>query len=175
MLMCALLVLSPGVSAQNAPQSDSTSAHVVVADLSMPTYPALALQARIAGSVTLDVTVRANGNIESVTVVSGHPILANAASDSATHTRFECKDCNEALTHYPMTYKFELGDPTSCTGVDAEGKAQYQAHDPQVTQSQGTVTIVGRPVAICDPPASIVRVRSARCLFLWRCAKRYPS
>jgi Gram-negative bacterial TonB protein C-terminal len=128
----------------------------------------------MAGSVTLDVTVRANDHIESVTVVSGHPILAKAASDSATRTRFECKDCKEALTHFAMTYKFELGDVTSCTGLDAEGNAQYQAHDPQVTQSQGTVTIVGRPAAICDPPGSIVSVRSAKCLFLRRCAKRYP-
>ena len=174
MLLCALLALSASVSAQNARQSDSTSAHVVVADLSTPTYPALALQARITGSVTLDVTVRANGDVDTVTVVSGHPILVKAASDSATHTRFECKDCNEAQTHYPMTYKFELGDPTSCTGIDAEGNAQYQVSDPHVTQSQSTVTIVGRPVAICDPPASIVRVRSAKCLFLWRCGKRYP-
>src|ERR1051326_7303765 len=114
MLLCALLALSSNVSAQNAPQSDPTSALVVVADLSAPTYPALALRARIAGSVTLDVTVRANGDVESVTVVNGHPILVKAASDSAMHTRFECKDCSEAPTHYPMTYKFELGDPTSC-------------------------------------------------------------
>ena len=174
MLLCALLVLSPRVFAQNAPQPDSTSANVVVVDLSTPTYPALALAARIAGSVTLDVTVRDDGNIESVTVVSGHPILVKAASDSAAHTRFECKDCNEGLTHYPMTYKFELGDTISCTGIDSKGNAQYQAHDPQVTQSQGIVTVVSSPAAICDPSGSIVRVRSAKCLFLWPCAKRYP-
>lgn len=173
-LLCVLLVLLFAAVGESAPQSDSLSTKVVVAKLSVPTYPAVARQARITGAVTLDVIVRSDGGLESVSVVSGHPILIRAALDSAEQTKFECKDCSAPLTHYPMTYKFELGDAIYCTGINAVGNAEYETDQPQVTQSQGIVTIVDRPVATCDPSSTVEKVRSVKCLFLWRCGKRYP-
>jgi hypothetical protein len=102
-------------------------------------------------------------------------LLNDAAKESAKETAFECKDCHEPSTSYRMTYQFELGDPLYCKGIDANGYGIYDVGpETEVSQSQGFITVRGRPYATCDPRGSIVRVRSAKCLFLWRCAKRYP-
>ena len=62
---------------------------VTVSRLSPPIYPKLALQARIATTVVLDVTVRPDGSVDSVALVSGHPMLNGAAMESAQKTKFE--------------------------------------------------------------------------------------
>jgi TonB family protein len=176
MLICILAALVLGAFAQDIPQSDSSGPKVVVSKLSPPVYPPLALQARINGAVTLDVAVGRNGSVQSVTVVSGHPILTKAAVESAQQTQFACTDCSEGLTHRLMTYRFELGETIYCSGIDANGNALYETHPGQVNQTPDGVTIVEQPVANCDPAAfSIIKVRSLKCLFLWRCSKRYPA
>jgi len=38
-----------------------------------------------------------------------------------------------------------------------------------ITQDQNHITIVTEPLYICYPPADVVKVRSAKCLFLWHC------
>src|SRR5277367_6155869 len=47
-----------------------------------PTYPPLARQARIAGTVVLRAVISKDGSIENLTLVSGHPMLAPAAIDA---------------------------------------------------------------------------------------------
>src|SRR5208282_1917846 len=118
LLLCATAVLSFGGLAQNVPQLDSADTKVFIAKLSAPGYPPLARQARITGTAKLDVTVRANGSVESVAPVSGHPILIKSALDSAQRTQFECRGCSEPTRHL-MTYIFQLGEAIYCTGIDA--------------------------------------------------------
>src|SRR5712692_11252304 len=69
--------------------------------LSDPTYPRLAQQARITGDVDLMLTIQRDGSVESAVVVSGHPMLQQAALESAQRSQFECKGCGEAVTSYP--------------------------------------------------------------------------
>lgn len=164
------VALASSVIAQNF-----SATRVVASKLSPPTYPRSALQARIAGSVELNVAVRPDGSVESVTLVSGHPMLKSAAIESAQKTEFECKDCREPSTLYHMTYKFELGDALFCKGIDANGYGIYDANtDAQVSQSEDTITVRGRPYATCDPTETIsfLKFRSAKCLYLWHCGKR---
>ncbi len=147
----------------------------MVSRLSPPIYPKLALQARIATTVLLNVTVRPDGSVESVALVSGHPMLNGAAMESEQKTEFECKNCREPSTSYHMTYKFELGDLLYCKGIDANGYGIYDASAyTEVRQSQGIITVRGRPYATCDPVEriSFVKFRSAKCLYLWPCGKR---
>jgi TonB family protein len=49
-----------------------------------PIYPALARQARIQGTVEFTVTVGADGKVQELTLVHGHPLLANAAMEAVT-------------------------------------------------------------------------------------------
>jgi TonB family protein len=53
-----------------------------------PVYPPLALQARIQGVVTLNVTVAQDGTVQDVHVVSGHPLLVNSALDAVRQWTF---------------------------------------------------------------------------------------
>jgi protein TonB len=47
-----------------------------------PTYPPLAKQARVSGEVRLRLVVGTDGAVKEVTVVSGHPLLIQAAIDA---------------------------------------------------------------------------------------------
>jgi TonB family protein len=166
----ALAVLASSAFAQSLP-----TAKVIVVKLSVPKYPPLALQARIQGTVELNVEVRPDGSIESTHLVSGHPILKTAAVESAQKTKFECKECPEPITPYRMIYKFELGEALSCEDIDASGYGIYDANaHTRVSQSQDTITVVGRPSPTCDPAGTIsfLKFRSAKCLYLWRCGRR---
>ena len=48
----------------------------------VPSYPPLALQAHIQGVVVLEATISKEGTIDSLRVVSGHPLLTHAAIDA---------------------------------------------------------------------------------------------
>lgn len=170
-LMGAVAVLSLSALAQCASDSQEPGPQVLITNLSPPVYPPLALQARITGTVELNITIASTGNVESIEVVNGHPLLTKAAVDSVHLTQFQCRECEASMRHL-MTYNFELEEAVYCADVNCE--AQCPKSPPRVTQSQNTITIVDRPVATCDPVGTIVRVRSAKCFFLWRCGKRYP-
>jgi protein TonB len=53
-----------------------------------PTYPQIARTARIAGSVVLTAIISKDGQIEGLTLVSGHPMLAPAAIDAVKQWRY---------------------------------------------------------------------------------------
>ncbi len=170
-LLLALTVIPVCAVAQASEQTPKPK--VTITALSAPKYPAIAIQARITGAVTVDVSVNSGGTVESVAVLSGHPILKPAALESARATRFACDHCS-AVTHLVFTYEFRLGETIYCTSIGMDGNAVYEPHKPELTQSGDVVTIIERPVATCDPVGSVIKVRSAKCLFLWHCSKGYP-
>jgi protein TonB len=53
-----------------------------------PAYPQIARMARIAGSVVLTAVIAKNGEIENLTLVSGHPMLAPAAIEAVKKWRY---------------------------------------------------------------------------------------
>jgi len=95
MLMVAAICLCVTVeyaSAQSAQGSDALQSGAVLTKLSEPRHPPLGLQARIAGDVDLMLTIRRDGSVESAVVVSGHPILKQAALDSAQRSHLGAWD-----------------------------------------------------------------------------------
>ena len=54
-----------------------------------PVYPPLAQQARIQGVVVLMALIDKNGNVQSLQVVSGHPLLTRAAIDAVKQWRYK--------------------------------------------------------------------------------------
>jgi protein TonB len=54
-----------------------------------PTYPPLARQARIQGTVRLEAVISKSGAIEELKVVSGHPLLIQAAQAAVLQWRYE--------------------------------------------------------------------------------------
>jgi len=53
-----------------------------------PVYPAIALTARVSGTVILAATISKEGTIENLHVLSGHPMLTGAAMDAVKTWRY---------------------------------------------------------------------------------------
>jgi protein TonB len=54
-----------------------------------PTYPPLARQARIQGSVVLKAVISKNGKVENLQVVSGHPMLTSSAIEAVKQWQYK--------------------------------------------------------------------------------------
>jgi TonB family protein len=54
-----------------------------------PIYPALAMQTRIQGTVRLDAVISNDGTIKNLALVSGHPLLIQAAIDAVKQWRYQ--------------------------------------------------------------------------------------
>jgi len=54
-----------------------------------PTYPPLARQARIQGTVVLQAQISKTGDIENLQLVSGHPMLAPAAIEAVKQWKYK--------------------------------------------------------------------------------------
>src|ERR1700684_4193917 len=54
-----------------------------------PTYPPLARQARIQGTVVLHAVISKDGSIEGLTLISGHPMLAPAAIEAVKQWKYK--------------------------------------------------------------------------------------
>ena len=76
-----------------------------------PVYPALAMQARVGGVVRLAAIIARDGTVRSLTVVSGHPLLAPAAVAAVRNWRYRPTKLNgdavEVLT--TIEVHFRLG------------------------------------------------------------------
>jgi protein TonB len=53
-----------------------------------PPYPPMAKMARVQGAVVLQALISKSGNIENLRVVSGHPMLVQAALDAVRQWRY---------------------------------------------------------------------------------------
>jgi TonB family protein len=129
--------------AQGTTSSGVPEAGVVLTNLSPPVYPPLARMARIMGDVKIQVGIRLDGSVASAEVISGHPMLKQAALESVQRSTFECESwssgvyvvgCRDALTSFTLTYTFGVRDDLD--GLDC---------------------------------SSAIRLRDAKCFYLWRC------
>jgi TonB family protein len=156
---------------QSAANPNTVQGEVVLAKLAQPVYPPLARQTGITGDVELLLEIKNDGSVQSSTVVSGHPLLQQAALDSAKRSTFECRNCEQAVQSFRIYYSFQLGPTVYCSeGSVAPKDAQREESYPRVTQSQNRVTVFDRPVGTCDMAGSVTKTRSWKCLYLWRCA-----
>ena len=134
-LVCFIALYESAVA--QSTKSETEESKVVLARLSQPLYPPLSRQARIGGEVKIQVGIRRDGSIASAEAISGHPMLKQAALESAQRSTFECEGCTEEVTSYVLTYTF---------GFREDG-----------------------------PDCGIWRLRSAKCLYLWRCGDRHRN
>ena len=76
-----------------------------------PEYPPLARQARIQGEVQIDAILDEQGNVIDMKVVSGHPLLYQAALDALKKWKYEPTYLNDRPIAIEMIVKisFQLG------------------------------------------------------------------
>lgn len=91
-------------------------------------------------------------------------MLRQAAIESASHSRFKPEAVPPDVVE--VVYEFVLEEPV-CNPSEGESGSRTD-HDGNI------VTVKGRPPMFCI--TSQKQVRSARCLYLWRCStKRLTS
>jgi TonB family protein len=166
-LSAALIYAAGIVIAQSPPNPDTGKSNVALTEVFPPVYPPLARQTHIVGQVLLELRVRPDGSVASLKVVTGHPLLAQAALDSARQSHFSCTNCRESLFPYRLEYTFQFADTEDCCDTAHLGF-------PKVSHSADHVIVVERPLCTCDPVGTITKVRSIKCLYLWHCSVRYP-
>jgi len=103
-ILCFLFLIVTIAPAQTQPEP-------VLKVLAQPAYPPLARQARIQGQVRLEFVVNQNGEPVSVTVISGHPMLAPSAEASVWAWRFSMPKSNSLEdTHLATTFDYVMSD-----------------------------------------------------------------
>lgn len=75
-----------------------------------PTYPILAKQVRIEGSITVEIVVSPDGRVESARALNGHPLLMTAAVEAARGWRFQPTLLNGVAVRVTgvITFNFKL-------------------------------------------------------------------
>ena len=85
----------------------------LILQMMQPVYPALARQGRIEGTVLLKAIIGANGKIKSLSVVSGHPLLVDAAQDAVRRWTYQPTLLNgnpvevktEIVVHFALAHR----------------------------------------------------------------------
>jgi len=85
-------------------QDEQVSSRKIITKV-QPQYPALAHQAHLTGTAKLLAKVNTNGRVESVQVLGGHPLLAQAASAAVSQWRWEP---SSDTTQETVVVKFSL-------------------------------------------------------------------
>jgi TonB family protein len=159
---CLSVVLASSALTQTSTSKDEQLIGVSITKLPPADYPPIALAAHVSGDVALTIVLKPDGKIDTVEVVNGPAMLKKSAIESASQTQFDCRSCNGANTTFKMIFRFDLGPSITCGPRDNS----Y----PRVTQSANIIAITAQPFGTCDPAGD--RVRSAKCLFLWKCGWR---
>jgi TonB family protein len=171
--LCMPFLVPHKTCAQSLSDAESPQNGVVLTKLVQPIYPPVARQARITGDVDLVLTVRPDGSVDSVVVASGHPLLKESAVTSARQAEFECRGCTEQFNKYRLVYTFNIEGECECEPREASStKTEPQQTYPHFPDAQHRFTVVAEVVCICDPAATKIRVRSVKCLYLWRCGSK---
>ena len=82
-------------------------------DYRIPLYPPEALRLGIVGTVRLEACIAPNGEITDLRVISGHPLLRQAAMQAASHWRFAPVrwrgDPARAVTEIDVPFRLKSG------------------------------------------------------------------
>jgi TonB family protein len=139
---------------------------IKVTKLSSPVYPPLARQARVNGDVRLELKIRPDGGVAEAAVLSGHPMLQQAAVDSAQKSQFSCSGCSD-LTSYPMTYRFDFLEGTGCQETTVASRFRspkcvylWKCGSRLTTES----VIVSRPQEVTESDGHVTVLASAACV-----------
>jgi len=157
--------------ASTAPHLDAPKGNAILVNLSQPIYPPLAHQANIYGEVRVAVMVYPDGKTDA-TVESGHPMLKQAALDSAKQSRFECRNCDAAVS-YQLVYSFRLiRGSDCCSAISVPARAALEPESSDATGPRQThINITTEEICLCDPDVQLTKKsRSLKCLYLWKCS-----
>jgi|GEM_PF-3115401 len=102
-----------------------------------PTYPPVAREARVQGTVVLQAVIGKDGTIQDLSVISGHPMLIPAAMDAVKQWRYKPYVLNgePVLVQTTINVNFELNGPAS----------EAPPNEPVANSSPQTAAVPVRP------------------------------
>jgi hypothetical protein len=129
-----------------------------------PAYPQMARIANIYGTVEIHLTISEGGMID-IKNATGHPILVQAALESVKLSKLSCEYCERGPAEFSLIYDFIVRG-SECGNFSLN-------IPPGVLDTFNHVTISTDRFCFQDPAGVWTkRVRSLRCLYLWRCATK---
>jgi hypothetical protein len=170
LLVSTVAIIVPGAVLVSA-QVNSSKGEAILSKLSPPVYPPVARGAHISGDVELAIQIWRDGSVESAQFVSGNSLFVSSSMGSAKRSQFECRQCSDAVTLYPLTYQFRIAPrdpPKDCNGEDSPPPPT------SLDLSKHQVTVSVWEFWTCDPAVQLQKVRSAKCLYLWKCGVSEP-
>jgi TonB family protein len=79
-----VIIAPPRSSAQDHPESTRK-----LVNRAEPSYPGIARNMHISGTVRIEAVVAPNGTVKSASVLGGHPVLAQSAIDAVRKCKWE--------------------------------------------------------------------------------------
>jgi len=157
MLKTAFFLLLAQVSAGQRPTLVWESFHP-------PEYPQVAQIAHITGLVRVEFTLD-QGKVSTVQKITGHPLLIPAAEETIKASKLSCAHCENGTATFRVNFDFKFSDH-DCD--EAQRNSPYTAW----LDSEEHISVIAEPVCTNDPIVVTVsrKVRSPRCLYLWRCS-----
>jgi TonB family protein len=138
----------------------------VVTKLVKPAYPPAAVPDKLQGQVIVKIVVSETGDVESTEVISGNPVLANAAVDAAKQWKFKPYMRNGQPVKAAVKLPFDFAVPADAV-PDATPKPTDANSSPARTDAPDTST---------DSPKRIqVASGVTQGLILHRVSPEYPE
>lgn len=97
--LTATIALAPAAYAQSA----DTAGHRKVVSRVTPSYPAVARNLNLSGTVKLDVSVSPSGTVKSVQLLGGNPLLGQSAEFAVREWKWEKTD-RETVEHVEVEF-----------------------------------------------------------------------
>jgi len=150
---------SPSASATPAPPPDSTK--LVITHYVKPTYPLAASAREIQGQVTVRITVNTNGEVETADVVSGEPILRDAALEAVRKWKFQPYIHNGHAVNVTTTLPVDFVFADKVTDYTEKDKGAKLGHYSFIPPSPDSAKGEPSSSANTDNTAKTVRIGQA--------------
>jgi TonB family protein len=130
-LITCTVVASSQVTPARARVSSTVMQDLLVTKVP-PTYPPMARQARIQGTVILQVQLNKSGDVENIQLVSGHPVLAPAAVEAVKQWKYKPYLLNgePIAVETTVTVNFTLADKAPDEGVVGDIPGGFPPNEP---------------------------------------------
>lgn len=126
LLVLGTLGLGLSSSGFQGPQLESRPK---VIEMKAPEYPAIAHAAHAVGTVAVEVEINSEGNVASVRVVRGHPLLSAASRQAALAWRFE-PNPSRAGQKLELLFDFAPSDSVTVSAEKNPCRNGYSTVDP---------------------------------------------
>jgi|GEM_PF-4621721 len=123
-IVLVLAVAAFGQGAFTRVPPDEAAKHII--SKPSPAYPPLAEQARIQGDVILEVTINESGAVSGIRLVSGHPMLVQAALENVKRWKFHPFEVDGKAVTAQTFVMVTFGSPADRDADRAEILFQYE-------------------------------------------------